>query len=895
MAFPFTLAAGASKLALSIVQARRRRAEEDRRRRQAFADAELARDREDVAAAPRQYVVGTAMTSGVVVQALDSEITTLGAGKHRYRRVHSITLLSGAPLAAVTEAWIANRLAPLVAAAGQTDPVRVWATKGWTLAKTVRAYRYYDLTGVGPLRARFEDVRTRMDALVPGWRPSTEGDPLVIPDDINAVTLALFDDLLAEYNALLTSAAFLDWQDRRITQVGSTTAPLNEPAVTIRLSLGDDSDALPTSDVQTYARTWLPNWKSSDTGKGMAWALNTLRFWQDERGRIRPWSATPTIRYLCTGKGDFDGNPAKLARAIYKSAGRTDADLAGVQDAIDYCAALLTIPTMPALSLEATTEGLRLKWSDYREHLWPDADYPPPTEEARVRAEVNARIAGIQNAKARYGLNAVITSSQIDSGEALDMCAERMGGSFVELSGKRIGFRPARPGSASFTSTPRTRTQGATIRMGGDASTPNTLVARIEQDSDRQHRASTTPKSTLATLVERDGEAMATRTARGVATQIEAMRQNAFMLDVGSPDKRLIEWAEIVTGPADPRGLAAPGDLADYQTADGTTTTVRIVSVQPQLARTVYVGREVDEDWADDKYFPTPVNRDPPPSGGGELDLWGNMQYRWRDAETGRVCDFTLWVGHDVAQIEIGATWRERTPSTPPLADEVRRYLIDVPTDHGGAPFVHTLADQAETDPLTVVEAGADAWTFDDPTRELVLTIRPKNADDSGPDLGGILLLPDHDPRSVVLLGAKETRIGSGATFEGWLWTASGIVVREGGRLQLSWDAGDTWTTPPHYQTTIPNGVNIATTDASTTDASRRFLVIKNTFDLEPGQNTLTLAHNFGTDDDPDHGPPLEFELSKYVQPGDDMFEVTSKPTTDGKFTGQLAYEVEDE
>ena len=907
MPFPWQLLTGAAQLARALRDSHNEAEERAERRRQQWIDfARHVEDRDDVTTVPRQYVVGTALTSGIVIAANASTVEKVQVFRHR--RVETLTLLSGGPLARLDAAWIDDKPAPIVADTGQTPPVRVWGTTGWTLAKRVIQYRYYDLLGAGPLRARFEVLRARMDALVPNWRPTTEGAPLVIPSRLNTVTRDLFDDLLAEYDALLTSAAFGDWQDKRKRRVNDMDVPLNEPAAWIRLSLGTPEDEAATSAVQTYATTHIPGWKATDVGRGMGWAITSYRYWR-EGGRIKPWTTVPPARYLATGADDYDGNAAKLARAVYLQADREPSDLEGLDDAIRRCGELITIPAMTYSTTPDSTAPL--DWATYRAYLWPDGDYPPTAEEQRVLAEVNARIAGSANAKMRYGLNGVFTSDQINSGEAISIAAERMGGHFVELPGKRIAFRPASPRATVFTSTPATRVQGATLRTVGGTDATNALVARIDQDSDRQYRSSTTPRSELATLVERDGLAVKTRRARGIGTQIEAMRQNAFILDVESPDKRVVEWAEIVTNPTDARGLCQPDDLVAFETPHGNST-VRIDTVQPQHGKVVYTGREIDSDWADDKYFATPIDRDPGPGGTAGLDLSGNMVVRFRQTASGRVCDVELFLGLDVDEVEVEATWREREASTPPVADDVQHYRFAGPPT--GAWFVHTVKDSAG--PVsTIVPDDVDDNVFEGTrNRELELRVVPRGDGLDGPELGGIIV-PGDVGAAVRILGVREDRIGSGPSFAGWLVQVLGIEVLDGS-LVFSWDGGSTWAAPRHYagaNPSIPDAETICTRDTQVGPTGRKTLVIPNSFDLGSGEVTLTLGACTGACPSPPAAAPAPYvfaapsdttfqvesgtivDINKYVRPEDLTVQFADTPTVAGTYVGQLGYVIEEE
>lgn len=908
MPFPWTLATGILTTALAFGRGVRGEIRERRRLREQFANEDLIGDGEDdVSASRRQYVVGKVATRGVVMPAIDSgvrERSRVVGGRQaiRWREVHSLTLLSAGPLAKVDEVWIDDIIAPITPDTGQTDPVRVWGTNGWTLAKRVRAYRYWDLFGAGNLRARFETLRARMDALVPGWRGTVEGDPLVIPSDLNVVTLALFDDLLAEYNALVLSASFIDWKDRRTVRVGMTNAPVNEPAVFIRLSLGADSDQLSTSAVQSYARQNVAGWRDTDLGKGMGFALNTFRYWindGDESRRIRPWGRVPRVRYVATGAGDFDGNAAKFAKWIFLQSGREESDLEGLTEAVAFGGELIEIsPMVYRKTVPTVGTVLPLEWGNYRDYLWPDGNFPPDAEELRVFNEVNARISGPTNARMRHGLNRIFNSEEINSGEALAICEERMGGSFVELSGKKVAFRPASPQSSVFTSTEKSRVSNLNIRLADQsADTSNALVATLKQDEDRMYRASTTPRSELKELVDRDGLAIRKREARGITKMIDAMRQNAFILDVDSVDKRSIETAELVEGLNDPAANIEPGQIMGLKVTGEDPALIRITHVQPRRGRTVLIGREVDSDWADDKFFPTPINRDPSPGGGGDIDLESLIDFRFRQTTEGRVADIAWNAGPDVAQFEIMAIWRERVASTPPVPDVVQHYLVDVPAEDRGSWQVHTIVEQAETDPLTVVASDADVYHFTgDVNRELGLLLFARNGNVSGRDLGRIIVPPSSVAGSPVQYKTvRETPVtDDNDIFAGWKVEIVGIEVFSGD-LVYTWGGtdDDAYTLP-----SADTADNVHLKNLGTTQEPNWVLEIINTYELQSGWATITLASRTGsgTTQDPHvYSAGISIDVNKYVKPQDLTVEVTATPTTPGGFPGQLAYIEEEE
>lgn len=904
MPVPWNLIAGALTAGVAFARGIRADREAERARQAALAASGVAGNTEDdVAASARQYVVGKFATTGVPLPSIDSGVRTRNrnqrtgrGGVIRWREVHSLSILSAGPLASVDEIWIDDMIAPITPDTGQSPPVRVWGTNGWTLQKRVKFYRYYDLLGAGNLRARFEDLRARMDALVPGWRPTMEGEPLVIPNTLDAVTVSLFDDLLAEYNALLLSASFIDWKDRRYVVAGNTKVPVNEPAVFVRLSLGEDSDQLPASPLQAFARINVPGWKSSDIGKGMSFALNTFRFWfndGDESQRIRPWGRIPSMRYVATGGGDFDGNAAKLARWILLQSDRELSDMEGLDAAIARCGALVEIPDMTYRTTSPVSPAV-LEWADFRKYLWPDESYPPEAEERRVLAEINKRVAGPGNARMRYGINSVITSEQVNSGEALRICEERMGGSIVELAGKKVAFRPASPRSSVFSSTRETRVESLNWRMvDQDADPHNALVATIRQDEDRLYRSSVTPRSELTALVERDGLAVRKREAKGITRVIDAMRQNAFLLDVNSIGKRAVEFAELTESATDPKGLAEPGDIVALE-MEGVSTLVRISQVQPRQGRTIYIGREIDSDWADDKFFPTPINRDPPPGGGGDLDLSSLLDLRFRRTADGRVADIAFNPGRDVVQYDIEAIWRERVASEPAVPDVVQHYLLNVDADQRGEWFVHTIVEQ-ENDPPVVVASDAEPEIFEgDMNRELALSVFALNGGARGSDLGRIIVPPSSVGGSPVQYKAViEEEIMEGTIFVGWKVQIQGIEV-SGGELVYTWGGID------ETAYTLPSADlddNIHLKNLGTTEDPNWVLEITNTYRLSSGQSTITLAARTGsgtTQDPHAYSAGNAVDVNKYVKPQDLSYQVESPPTTAGGFEGQQAFTVED-
>ena len=779
----------------------------------ALRDANLFDATIDASVSDPQWVVGRAKTQGVVGPGIDSgkfsqQYATGNDGALLIRNIHTVTLLSAGEIADVEGMWANGIEVPIVGSVA----TRRWASSGWTAQPPLIRWLRNVLPGAGPLFDRQTALRTRMDALIPGWTPTTDSGDVNIPSGTDPVVLMLFNGLLAELNALIESAR-VHWIDNRAVKkiVGQDEVAAAEPVIDARLSFGSAADSAPTSIIQTYAKSTISSrtsgdggsrpavrgWLASDTFDGIAWALTKHRFWKrpGDSTEILPWSAVPTVEWQLRGGGDFDGNPAKLARAIYKMSPdpREDSDLEGLTAAIARCDEPIVARAMEYADA-GRTDG-QLDWSEYRKLLWPDEAYPAQAVQERVIAEVNAREAGPANAQPRFAVNRVFTAAEIESGEAIAIAEECMGGRFVEMPGKRILFRPAQPRSAVTTLGPGDRIEAPTWRMGkGGGQAANAFETILPADHERGWRPSTLPVSQIDVQVERDGLHVQPRQARGQIDNLSALRQDALILDRDSVDKREGTVIAMVESAADPRGLVRPMDVVSVE-ADYGNTMAEVQLVQPLAGRVRLVVREIDADTYADKYFATPLDRDPGPTSGGGLDLSGNMVHRFRQTAAGRLCDLELYMGEDVDEVEVEATWREREASTPPIADVVQHYRFAAPAT--GAWFVHTIKESAP--PVsTVVPADVDDYVFEGHrNRELALRVVPRGDGVDGVDLGGLLIPPDVGG-AVRILGVREDKIGDGKTFAGWLVQVVGIEVLDGS-LVFSWDGGQSWATPRHY------------------------------------------------------------------------------------------------
>lgn len=911
---PFSAIGTAIAVASSVASWFLGKRDERDRLEKVLAEARLFDDGSDVSVSEPQYVVGIARTPGVAGTPIDSgRFSRLYADDSRLiiRNVHVPTLLSAGELANVEGMWVDGLEAPVVG----TAQSRLFQTTGFLGLPPPNAPITWQLgVGQGGLYRKAQDIQSRMTALLPNWRPVKDTDPAVIPADADPVVVALFSDLVAEWNRFV-NARRATWADLRSVKLvsGQNEGPANEPVVAAYLSFGTAADGRADSIVQTYAMSTTPSrsdvdepgrtratvagWQATDLFSGLSWALVRHRFWLDRSaGQVLPRPSVPPVEWLLRGGGDFDGNAAKFAKFVLKLTGeRSDADLDGLAPAVAYCEESLQVREMSLSDVGASDipEG-QLRWDTYREVLWPDG-VPSDAVQGRVLAEVNLREAGAVNARRRYEINRVVRASEIESGEALARTGEVMGGYFVELAGRKVGFRPARPKSAVVNIVTDDMLEAPEWKMGVPG--PNAFETVIAADHERDWRPSTLPRSQSAGLVARDGLNVQRRSAWGLVDNLSAMRQDAMLIDRDSVDKREAMLVVKVESASDPKGLLQPLDVVSIENAYGNVSRAEVQMVQPGFGQLALVVRELDADTYSDKYFPTPLDRAPgpvDPGGPGWSFSWGAD---FRQSATGRVCDVRLFLGEDVDQVEIEATWRERVASDPAVADVVQHYRFAVGADERGVWLVHTIVEQAATDPLTVVGADADVNLFEgDTNRELFLRITSRNAGVAGAAVEGLLVPGVTTGESpVTWQGVKATEVVVLNKFAGWLVQVYDVKALFG-TLVMSWAGGGA------------NGTDWATISTTTTDtvhvqddpvrAGVKWLVIQNTFDLSATQNTLTLAARTGagTNDDPYvYSAGVEIDLAKYVKPAGLVSIVSSEPTaaTPGGYVGELRGTVE--
>ena len=796
---PWGKIGGGLSVAATVANSLQARRERRDQLQAALRDANLHNPNTDVSVVDPRFVVGVARTAGVVGPAIDSgkfslEYVAGNDGALNVRFLHTLTLLSGGEIANLERMYVNGTEAPIEGSAA----TRMWSTTGLTFNPAL-VNRYFwvrdqVLQGSGPLYTRFHDIRRRMRLLIPGWEPTTPGGKIVIPEDVDPVIERLFNDLLAEMVSVLESAR-LRWRDDRLVRKpgNSNEQAAGEGAVTSIFSFGTKDDALPTSVIQQYAggtfrsrtsgdggtRPRIPGWLPSDTLEGLAFAINRHRFWKLEGDtvEIAPWEALPNVEYVLKGGGDFDGNPAKFARKYYRELSpepRALADLEDLNPAIKRCKDTIPVRAMAFSDIGGSVPAGQLSWETYRKLLWTDEAYPSQAVQEKVIAEVNEREHGASQNQPRFSMNTVITGSQIESGEALDIAAECMCGHFVELAGKRIAFRPASPRSSAVTIGPDRRVKAPTWRMGkGMGRAANALEAVLPADHERNFRPSEVPRSSLENQVDRDGLSASVRQARGQIDNLAALRQNAIVLDRDSVDKREGEIIAKVESAADPIGLLKPMDIVTIAASYGDTL-AEVQLVQPLAGQVRLVVREIDSDTYADKYFATPLTRDAGVS---------------------------------------------TTGST-------------------GDPEV--------------------SFTF---------------------------------------AGVKETPIGSGLTFAGWLVQVLNIDILDGGTLAVSFDGGATWSNPPHEPTETPTPNVFTRAATAATDETRKILVISNTWKLGRNDNILTLASQHGSGSTAKYFPsvPVTIPLVKTAPPEDLTVVVTAKPGDTTGFVGQLAVEEEEE
>ena len=888
------------------------------RREKLLREAKLFDPEADASVSEPQFVFGLARTPGVVGGAVDSgEFSRLYAdnSRLRIRNITTVTLLSagvldsGRGLGGIRGLWVDGVRAPIVGNAvtrkwdttgfrGQIPSLGVWS---WALAQ-----------GEGEWFAEMQDVQRRMTALIPGWRPTADSDFANIPPNIDPVVRSLFLDLVSQWNEYVQSRR-TQWVDNREikTSAGGAAHAAREPVLTVYASVANPADLRDDIGVLQYAtgttpsatagdagvRANMPGWADTDRFEGTAWALNVHRFWR-QGDEVAPRPNVPEVEYLLKGGGDFGGNAASAGKAILQLGPdpRTDAELEGLDAHVTRCGELLPVREMALADVGATDiPAGQLRWDEYRKVLWPNEDYPSSQVQQTVIDEVNAREAGAANAQPRYSINRVVTASEIESGEALALAGEAAGGYFVELAGRKVGFKLAQPKTAVVVLTKDDMLDEPEWSMGTPG--PNAFETVLPADHERDWKSSTLPRTQNDAQVARDGLVLQTRQAWGQIDNLAAMRQDALLLDRDSVDKREGSLTIKVESATDPRGLLEPLDVIRIDAEAGDVEAAEVQMVQPLDGRMRLVVREIDADTYQDKYFATPLDRDPGPTNPGGPDMGINWGAAFRQTDTGRVLDLNLFLGLDVEQLEVKVEWRERVASSPPVPAEVEHYLATIDAAKRGAWFVHTVVDQAATSPLTVVADDATAEVFEgDRNRECYVTVSTLRGGVVGQTVESLIVPGVTTGGSpVTWQGQRETEINLPTVgFSGWLVQLYDVKALTG-TLVYSWTGGGaTGTDYQEFSTTTTDNVHVQN-DANT--LNKTWIIIQNTFDLEENQNTMTLAARTGagTSSDPYvYSAGVAVDLLKFVRPDDLSVEVSDTPTGRGAFPGQWAYILEE-
>ena len=886
-----------------------RRAERDRLEK-LLRDAVLFESESDNSVAEPQFVVGTAKTRGVLGAPIDTgEFSQLyqADSRLRVRPIHTVTLLSAGPLADVKGLWVDGVQAPLVGSAGS----RTWETTGLGTRPPLGLWSWLLGDGDGPLYREAQALQARMTALVPSWRPANDSDFVNVPDDTDHVVAALFHDLLDEWNAYVAMRRGV-WTDNRQVKrsAGGAAEAAGEPVISARFSFGAGDD-VPSAVVQQYALGWtpsrsredatngrrrrtVPGWLPTDLCKSTAWVLTRHRFWR-QGSELAPYARLPELNWLVQGGGDFDGNPARFARAVYRLPpyARPDTALRGLAAAVARCAEVLPVREMALSDVGATDipDG-QLRWDTYRDVLWPDGNFPSDADQSKVLAEVNLREAGAANARPRFQIDRIVTASEIESGEALARAGEAMGGYFVELPGARIGFRPAQPRSAVVVVTDDDLLDRPTWAMGQPR--PNAFETVLPADRERQWKPSTLPVTQAAALVARDGLVVETREAWGLSDNLAARRQDAMLLDRDAADKREGMLLLKHLSPTDPKGAVEPMDVVRLELQEGVVARAEVQMVQVLAGKLRWMVRELGPTTYDDRYFPKALDRDPDGANPGGPDMGFGWNTQFRQTADGRVADLNVVLGEDVEQIEVEASWQERVASKPPVPAEVQHYLAAVPESARGVLHVHTVKDQAATSPLTVVGDDAEAQVFvGDLNRELSITMRTLRGGLVG-DVQAVVLVPSSTPGGspVTFKGVAEEVITSAAgDLVGWRVVVYGVHVADG-VLVISFSGGGAdgtnWEIPSEDTSDNVHGVAQA-------DGTLR-LVIVNTFRLGANQIKLSMAARTGggTSSDPHvFSAAVAVDLSKHIDPLEMVSVVSSEPTSPGQYEGEMVATVE--
>ena len=882
MAVPWLLGAQIALGLKSYLDGKR----DDRDRLQALLrDAELGDRNANLSVQDLPWVVGRVRTSGIaspwIAEDVENEVLVPARSQVRRRYGHRVVFLSRGPIVADDaglRAWADDLPVPLVRAAGP-----VWGSRGWTTLAEAKQGDWVDLVGIGTpgtLKRRFDTLKTRMGALLPGAIPASGAGEIEYPSDADPVAVRLFDDLLGEVRRLVDSARFAFWQDRRLRLTPASLTrqvPLNEPAVQLRFA-----DA---------ARAWafanVPGWTSTDRGQDIGWMLATFRFWTHDFGeneggvQVVPWGRAPTIEAAVQGAGDLDGNAWKLLRWLaVEHRGFKSEDLEGVDEAI----ALGDQPTFrPPYSGDTLTARL--------EEVYGRGNLPSADVQRRVGNELNLRETGAENGARRFELNVEITADDINSGAAWEM-AERAGqGKVVYVNGK-LRFRPGEP-RASVVTFGRGDLLGTGLELASSRTSSeayNSIDSAIRQDRKRGWKASGVPRVQSDQLVERDGLRLRVGAAAPGQTSRSAAQRHAAHLLARDDYRRTrgsirAKYAE----PGDARGSLAPLDVASLGVADGMQIEVLASTITPFDA--TYAFRETDASVYAVQFRPPEIDDDPGGPGGGGPDLsLGRIAALFRGASAGRVCDLLMRPGADVTRIHVLATWRPTDPASTATA-VVNEYFLAVPADQRGAemPWITSVLMVPVTDPVTPATGREAPYVFAAADRELALEVTPWGAVVEGA-AHVFLLNPSIVGSPVTVRGIEEqhTPTSDGA-FVGWRVTARGVEIPAGSTLVFSWTAGgadgkqdDAW---DEFGTSLDDNMHrIDISDGSIN------VVVRNTFKLEADQSTLSMAARYGVAGSYVYSESISIDLNRYAQPSDSMREVDDAPTTRGGFTGEVVY-----
>lgn len=910
LSFANPIAAGVQTV-LSVVGALNRRREQRDIMQRALGRLQIADVDAQVSVADAQWVVGTVRTAGLPGPAIDQGVQshwyrTGDKGNLKARNFAQPVLLSAGPLASVDAMWVDDLPAPIrVSDAGRTLTTDDWAKPIRNLWFTPQDTLVNSLVGTGPLTLRAQAVVRHMDALLPGWRPTDADDGEIVYGDADDVVRSIFNSWLGELNSIRRSAE-LQWLDRRkVRKEGGDGGDVEAQDAVVRasLSLGASGDVFATdwargttpviTDGDRNAAPRMiqrvPGWRATDTFAGNAWAMVQHRFWtKPGTAEIVPRSRLPRLHFLCRGAGDFAGNAVDFVKWTYLQAGRSEADLDGLASESAHAGELLVLPPMTPNDPDDGSKPIT--GQQYLDVLYPDG-LPAADVQSRVLTAVNALVAGPDNAVLRYGLDRVFTTSEIESGDAADIAAERIGGRIVEMPGKRVLIRTARRRSVVMDVGPEDLWERMQWKVAsGVGRGYNALATQVEQDADQQWKPTEAQVVRNEKQVERDGLALQRRTARGVSSVVAARRQSVMLLDRDSYDKREALAVVRYGAASDPASSAMPSDTMRVPPVAGDDAAlVEVQRVTRFRGRVACDVRELDADVYDDKFFVTPLERDPGPGGGGagpDLGL-SPATATFRNTVAGRVCDLQFTPGSDVTEIGVTATWRERVASEPPVADDVERYSLTVAAAARGLLLTHTVLTSEVAPGGTVpTDPKAEAHVFmGDDNRELLVELQPTGDGGAAGPVFEQLLIPSVAAAEYVTIGGvDEDKVLEGGAFTGWEVIIRDVRVVSGATLVASWDVGDTdpWQRPQSKAT-----FTVSEPDEDTGGVD---ITIPNTFRLATGWTALTLAARTG------QRPPYQYfagpviDINKYVEPKDATRRIDAPPTTKGNFDHEIVY-----